>query len=166
MVVVSFFCTFTAIINQSLMITFVGDFESKTDEKGRIVLPAAFKKALSGEGEVRLVVRKDLFEDCLVIFPHSEWETELKQIQEKLNPYNREHNVFLREFFKRSAEMVLDGNGRFLVPRRLMELAGIDREVVLVGVNNKIEMWDKTRYEASGIGSDDFASLAGKLLGN
>ncbi len=148
------------------MITFVGDFESKTDEKGRIVLPAAFKKVLSGEGEERFVVRKDLFESCLVLFPYSEWEAELNRVREKLNPYNREHSRFLRDFFKGSAEVTLDGNGRFLVPRRLMDLAGIDREVILVGVDKKIELWDRTLYNAAGMNGDELATLAEKLLGN
>lgn len=147
------------------MITFVGDFEVKTDDKGRIVLPSAFKKVLGANGDDRFVVRKDLYEVCLVLFPYAEWEQELNRIREKLNPYNREHSRFLRDFFKGSAEVTLDGNGRFLVPKRLMELAGIDREVVLVGVDKKIEIWDKTKYENSGMGSEELALMAEKFLG-
>ncbi|MFT3740267.1 MAG: division/cell wall cluster transcriptional repressor MraZ [Breznakibacter sp.] len=147
------------------MVTFVGDFEVKTDDKGRIVLPSAFKKVLGANGDERFVVRKDLYETCLVLFPYVEWEQELNRIRERLNPYNREHSRFLRDFFKGSAEVTLDGNGRFLVPKRLMELAGIDREVVLVGVDKKIEIWDKTKYENSGMDSEELASLAEKFLG-
>jgi MraZ protein len=127
---------------------------------------AAFKRVISGEGDERFVVRKDLFESCLVLFPYSEWESELNRIRTKLNPYNREHSRFLRDYFKGSAEIALDGNGRFLIPRRLMELAGIEREVILVGVDKKIELWDKAKYEASGMGSDELADLAEKLLGD
>jgi MraZ protein len=147
------------------MVTFIGDFEVKTDEKGRIVLPSVFKKVLGAGGDERFVVRKDLYEPCLVLFPYSEWELELNRLREKLNPYNRDHSRFLRDFFKGSAEVSLDGNGRFLVPKRLMELAGIDREVVLVGVDRKIELWDKTKYENSGVDGEEFALLAERLLG-
>jgi MraZ protein len=147
------------------MVTFVGDFEVKTDDKGRVVLPSVFKRALGAGGDERFVVRKDLYEPCLVLFPFAEWENELNRIRAKLNPYNREHSKFLRDFFKGSAELSLDGNGRFLVPKRLMELAGIDRELVLVGVDKKIEMWDKAKYEVSGLSGDELASLAEKLLG-
>lgn len=147
------------------MVTFVGDFEVKTDDKGRVVLPSAFKKVLGASGDERFVVRKDLYETCLVLFPYSEWEQELVRIREKLNPYNREHSRFLRDFFKGSAEITLDANGRFLVPKRLMELAGIDRELVLVGVDKKIEMWDKTQYESSGMGGEELAMMAEKFLG-
>lgn len=147
------------------MITFVGDFETKSDEKGRIVLPAAFKRVMNAGGDDRFVARKDLFEDCIVLFPYSEWEAELNRIREKLNAYNREHSRFLRDYFKGSAEVSLDANGRFLVPKRLMELAGIEREVILVGVDKKIEIWDKQRYEASGVDMDQLANLAEKILG-
>jgi MraZ protein len=158
--------TFTGKPEVNKMITFVGDFECKTDEKGRIVLPSAFKKVLNANGEERFVVRKDLFEECLVLFPYAEWEAELNRIREKLNPYNREHSRFLRDFFKGSAEVSLDANGRFLVPKRLCELAGIDREVVLVGVDKKIEMWDKEKYNNTSVDSDELASMAEKFLGN
>jgi MraZ protein len=100
-----------------------------------------------------------------VLFPYSEWEAELNRIREKLNAYNREHSRFLRDYFKGSAEVSLDANGRFLVPKRLMELAGIEREVILMGVDKKIEIWDKQRYEASGVDMDQLADLAEKILG-
>lgn len=166
LIVVLKLSTFTGKPEAMTMITFVGDFEGKTDEKGRIVLPSAFKKVLNANGEERFVVRKDLFEECLVLFPYAEWEVELNRIREKLNPYNREHSRFLRDFFKGSAEVMLDGNGRFLIPKRLAELAGIDREVVLVGVDKKIEIWDKAKYDNSGLDSNELASLAEKILGN
>ncbi len=147
------------------MITFVGDFECKTDDKGRVVLPSAFKKALNGGEDMRFIIRKDLFESCLTLFPYSEWELELNRVREKLNMYNREHSRFIRDFFKGSAEVSLDGNGRFLIPKRLAELVGLDRELVMVGVDNKIEIWDKATYENTGLNLDGLANMAEKLLG-
>ena len=147
------------------MCTFVGDFECRTDAKGRIVFPSAFKKAL-GERDARLVVRKDLFEACLVLYPYSVWEEELARIRSGLNPYNREHNRFLRLFFRGSAEIVLDGNGRFLVPKRLMEQAEIGRDVVLLGVDRYIELWDREKYVNRSATEDELGDLAEKILGN
>ena len=94
------------------MITFIGDFQCKVDEKGRIVLSAALKKAMADE--TRFVVRKDLFEECLVLYPYSYWEEELLKLRKKLNPYNREHKSFLRDFFKSTVEVSLDANGSSL----------------------------------------------------
>ncbi|MBN2164744.1 MAG: division/cell wall cluster transcriptional repressor MraZ [Marinilabiliaceae bacterium] len=148
------------------MITFVGDFQCKLDGKGRFVLPAAFKKVLNEKVEERLVVRKDLFESCLVLFPYSEWEQELNRIRTKLNIYNREHSRFLRDFFKGSVELSMDANGRLLVPKRLLDLVGVDRDVVLMGVDNKIELWDLELYDSQVVNSDDLGGLAEKILGN
>lgn len=146
------------------MFTFIGDFECRTDAKGRVVFPSAFKKVL-GEDDVRLVVRKDLFESCLVIYPFAVWEEELKRIREKLNPYNREHNRFLRNFFRGSAEVSLDGNGRFLIPKRLMEQIDAGREVILLGVDRCIEVWDKGVYEEVELSREGLGDLAEKILG-
>ncbi|WP_462316945.1 division/cell wall cluster transcriptional repressor MraZ [Marinilabilia sp.] len=146
------------------MFTFIGDFACRTDAKGRVVFPSAFKKGL-GEGDVRLVVRKDLFESCLVIYPFSVWEEELIRIRAKLNPYNREHNRFLRNFFRGSAEVSLDGNGRFLIPKRLMEQIDAGREVVLLGVDRFIEVWSKEAYEEGELSRGGLGDLAEKILG-
>lgn len=146
------------------MVTFIGDFECKVDAKGRIVLPAAFKKALA-EGEERLIVRKDLFENCLVIYPYSYWEEELLNIRQKLNPYDREHKQFLREFFRATAEVTLDGNGRFLIPKRLTDQIKVEREVVLIGVDRYIELWSKKAYWTMNDDPNKLASQAQQFLG-
>lgn len=146
------------------MFTFIGDFECRTDAKGRIVFPSAFKKVL-GEDDLRLVVRKDLFESCLVIYPFAVWEEELTRIRQQVNPYNREHNRFLRNFFRGSAEIALDGNGRFLVPKRLMEQINAEREVILLGVDRYIEVWNKSTYLDGDLSGDELGNLAEKIMG-
>ncbi|MGQ1890892.1 division/cell wall cluster transcriptional repressor MraZ [Thermophagus sp. OGC60D27] len=147
------------------MCTFIGDFECRTDAKGRIVFPSVFKREL-GAGDLRLIVRKDLFEPCLVLYPYSVWEEKLERIRAGLNPYNREHTRFLRLFFRGSAEVSLDGNGRFLVPKRLMEQVEIDREVVLLGVDRYIEMWNKEGYYRKDMTQDELGNLAEKIFGD
>lgn len=146
------------------MVTFIGDFECKADAKGRIVLPAAFKKAV-GQEELRFVVRKDLFEKCLVLYPYAYWEEELVILRKKLNPYKREHKQFLRDFFRASAEVCLDSNGRFLIPRRLMDQVEVEREVMLVGVDRYIELWSREAYLAISDNPDALAGQAEALLG-
>lgn len=146
------------------MFTFIGDFECRTDAKGRIVFPSAFKKVV-GEDHVRFVVRKDLFESCLVLYPHEVWEEELSQIRAGINIYNREHNRFLRHFFRSSAEVTLDGNGRFLIPKRLMDQIDAGRDLILLGVDRYIEVWDKETYVKGALSGDDLGNLAEKILG-
>ena len=148
------------------MATFIGDYTCKVDAKGRIILPAAFKKQMPADAQDHFVVRKDIFDRCLVLYSIEDWNRQLDKIRSRINPYNREHNLFLRNFFKGTAELSLDNNNRLLIPRRLMEIAGIERDVVLAGQDGRVEIWAADLYEKIDMPPEDFANLAEKLLGN
>ena len=147
------------------MTTFVGDYPVKVDAKGRVLFPSAFKKQLNEAAGNRFVVKKDIFENCLILYPYDEWERQVKIIRSRINPYKKEHAKFLREFYKGTAEFSLDSNGRILFPKRLLELVSITKEIVMAGQDDKIEIWDKTIYDSQNMSEDDFADLAEKLLG-
>src|SRR5512137_1261651 len=113
------------------MATFIGNYACKVDVKGRIILPVAFKKQMPADAQDHFVVRKDIFEECLVLYSIDDWNRQIEKIRSRINPYNREHNMFLRNFFKGTAELSLDNNNRLLIPKRLLDLAGAGRDVVL-----------------------------------
>ena len=148
------------------MATFIGDYTCKVDVKGRIILPMAFKKQMPAGAQDHFVVRKDIFDRCLVLYSIEDWNRQLEKIRSRINPYNREHNVFLRNFFKGTAELSLDSNNRLLIPKRLLEIAGISRDIVLAGQDGRIEMWAADLYEKIDMPSEEFANLAEKLMGN
>jgi MraZ protein len=147
------------------MATFIGDYTCKVDVKGRIILPMAFKKQMPADAQDRFVVRKDIFENCLVLYAIEDWNRQLEKIRKRINQYNREQNMFLRNFFKGTAELSLDNNNRMLVPKRLMDLIGADRDVVLAGQDGRIEIWAADIYNKINMPSEDFANLAEKLMG-
>ncbi|MBE9466956.1 MAG: division/cell wall cluster transcriptional repressor MraZ [Bacteroidetes bacterium] len=147
-----------------VMTTFIGDYPCKVDVKGRIMLPSTLKRQMKSSVDIKFVIKKDLFEKCLILFPIEEWERQNKIIRSKINPYKKEHNKFLRGFYKGTAEIILDGNNRFLVPKRLLEVVGIDKEVILAGQDGKIEIWDKDLYNDIVGDEDDFAELAEKIM--
>ena len=147
------------------MATFIGDYTCKVDVKGRIILPAAFKKQMPVDAQDHFVVRKDIFENCLVLYAIEDWDRQLIKIRKKLNPYNREQNMFLRNFFKGTAELSLDNNNRILVPKKLMDLIGADRDVVLAGQDGRIEIWAADIYDKIDMPAEDLANLAEKFLG-
>jgi MraZ protein len=147
------------------MATFLGDYTCKVDVKGRIILPVAFKKQMPANAQDHFVVRKDIFDNCLVLYAIEDWNLQLEKIRKELNPYNREQNMFRRNFFKGTAELSLDNNNRILVPKRLMEMIGAERDVVLAGQDGKIEIWAAENYEKVDMPAEDFARLAEKYLG-
>jgi len=149
-----------------IMAAFIGDFTCKLDAKGRIVLPAPFKKIMVANGSDRFVVRKDLFENCLILTPFNQWESELEKIRAKLNAYKRDHNKFIRAFFKGLAEVSFDSNGRILIPRKLKNAIGADGEVILVGVDSHIEIWSDKEYDSLDIEPEELGKLAEDILGS
>lgn len=148
------------------MTTFIGDYTCKVDAKSRILLPSAFKRQMSKDIQEKFVIKRDIFEKCLLLFPIDEWERQNKILRSKTNPYNREHNKFLRGFFKGIAEVSLDANNRLLIPKRLLDEIGADKELVLAGQFGKIEIWSKDMYHQIESGSSDLATLAEKIMGS
>ncbi len=147
------------------MATFIGDYHCKLDSKGRVMLPSAFKKQMPATASDRFVIKRDIFERCLVLYPMDEWERQNTIIRSRINPYNKEHNAFLRGFYKGTAELVLDNNNRILIPKRLLETIIDDSEIVMAGQYGRIEIWSANHYESVADNADEFAALAEKILG-
>jgi MraZ protein len=147
------------------MATFIGDYTCKVDVKGRIILPVAFKKQMPADAQDHFVVKKDIFENCLVLYSIEDWNRQLEKIRKRLNPYKREHNTFLRNFFMGTAELSLDNSNRLLIPKRLMDQIGAERDVVLAGQDGRIEIWAESVYGTIGMVPGEFADLAERVMG-
>jgi MraZ protein len=145
------------------MAYFIGDHTCKIDNKGRILFPAALKKQLKDDSD-RFVVKKDLFENCLVLYTNEEWERQNQLIRSRTNPFNKEHNRFLRGFSRGTAEIILDNSSRMLLPKRLLDLIGADKEIVLSGQDSKIEIWTKQGYDSIEEDENAFAGLAEQIM--
>ncbi|MCQ2215795.1 MAG: cell division/cell wall cluster transcriptional repressor MraZ [Bacteroidales bacterium] len=147
------------------MSSFIGDFDAKMDIKQRVVLPAAFKRSLEEMGEVRLVAQKDIYENCLRLVPYKTWEEDMAALRAKLNLYNRQHMQLLRAYQANTAEMQLDSNGRVLIPKKLTDLAHIDRDVKFLGVDRYVEIWSTEIYDQqSDANAEVLAQLAQEIL--
>jgi MraZ protein len=147
------------------MTRFLGEYDCKLDPKGRIILPAGLKRQVPAEAEDTFVVNRG-FEKCLVLYPKNEWEKISLEIN-NLNPYKKQNREFIRYFFRGASELTLDTQNRLLLPKRLLEYAGIDKELVLFAHTNKIEIWAKDNYDS--LLSDepeDFSGLAEIVMGN
>lgn len=122
---------------------FLGNSEAKTDAKGRVFLPAVFRKQLQAAGEECLVMRKDTFQDCLVLYPESAWNKQMDELRSRLNRWNQKHQMIFRQFVSDVELISLDSNGRFLIPKRYLKLANISQEVRIIGMDDTIEIWPK-----------------------
>ncbi len=147
------------------MASFIGDYLCKIDSKGRALLPAAFKKQMPVTAGDRFVIKKDIYEKCLILYTIDEWDKQNELLRSRLNPYNKEHSKLLRAYYRGTAEVSLDASNRLLLPKRLLNLADIGKEVYMSGQDKKIEIWAKEIYERNDINEDEFADLAENILG-
>ena len=126
---------------------FTGSIDAKTDEKGRVFVPSVFRKILQKEEEEGLVLRRDIFEHCLVLYPKSVWDAHVDMVRARTNPFDRRQREGLRLFTADAENITLDNGGRMLIPRRYLEHAGIKNDVRFIGVDNTIEIWSKQAAE-------------------
>ena len=120
---------------------FMGEYNHSIDQKGRLIVPSKFREQLGNE----FVVTKGL-DGCLFVYSNEEWQ----RIEEKFREIpltTKDARKFSRFFFAGAATCEVDKQGRILIPSVLREFAGLEKDVVLVGVLSKIEIWDKQRYE-------------------
>ena len=160
-------CTFTvAFYNKVRMIRFLGNIEAKTDAKGRVFIPATFRKQLQGAGEERLVLRKDVFQDCLVLYPESVWFATQEQLRQRLSKWNARQQAVFRQFVSDAEVVIPDANGRILIPRRYLQMAGIGSDVRFIGVDDTIEIWARERAEQPFMDAQEFSNALEEALGN
>ncbi len=124
---------------------FLGNIEAKLDAKGRAFLPSTFRKVLQGAGEERLVLRKDVFQQCLVLYPESVWNEQMDALRSRLNRWNARHQQIFRQFVSEVEQVALDGNGRFLIPRRCLTDSEINQDIRFIGMGDTIEIWSNEK---------------------
>lgn len=146
------------------MSKFLGEFDCKLDAKGRMMIPVGLKKQLPEAGDKGLVINRG-FEKHLVIYTREEWDKIVGDL-EKLNSYEKKTREFIRYFTRGASELTLDSAGRVLLPKPLLEYAGIESDVVLSCQFNKIEVWAEKAYNAQLDNEpENFAKLAEEVMG-
>ena len=145
------------------MIGFLGEYEVTLDAKGRFLLPAGFKKQLE-DGANQFVINRGI-EACLSLYPMQSWEPIFSEVS-KLNDFDPKVRQFRRYFLNGATNVELDAAGRLLLPKSLMEYAGLEKDAVLVSAVNKIEIWDKTKYTQffESFSPESFSDLANEVM--
>lgn len=148
------------------MLQFLGNIEAKIDAKARLFVPAAFRKILQSSGQNTLILRKDLFQDCLVLYPLVVWEEEVAKLRSRLNRWDMEQQALFRQFVVDAERMEMDTNGRILIPKRYCQMVGITTDVRFLGVDNTIEIWTNDALNKTLIPAGDFSSCIQALMNN
>ena len=143
---------------------FTGEYECKVDAKGRLRLPSALLRQIGGV-TIPFTLNRG-FEQHLIMYPKEVWERKTKEINQ-LNIYNKQHRKVIRYFYRGATEVQLDKADRVLLPKSLLEYAGIKNEAILFAYQDQIEIWSKAKYDAMlDEEPEDFSDLADQAFGN
>ena len=145
------------------MYQLAGEYDCKIDAKGRLKLPSGLLKQL-GDMSLNFTINRG-FETHLMLYPENEWLAKTKEIDQKLNIYKTKDREVLRYFYRGATKVVADSSERILIPKGLMQFAGLEKEVVLFAYQKQVEIWAKNRYEA--IISEEpveFADIADRIF--
>ncbi len=148
------------------VVNLIGTYECKIDAKGRLMVPAAIKKQLVPILQDGFVLKRSVFNPCLELYPMKQWDKVMAKIG-TLNRFVKQNNDFIRKFNAGVKQVEVDTNGRLLIPKDLVRIAGIEKEIVITSAIDIIEIWDKNQYENTiDTPADDFAKLAEEVMGN
>jgi len=124
---------------------FRGRYEYAIDPKGRVNIPSRFREQLSESGLESIVITN--YSGCIYAYPSGEWERIEEKLASKVSSVNRKKNAFVRFFVGGAVEVAPDKQGRILIPPSLRSYAGLDRDVVILGMPNRFEIWDRERWD-------------------
>ncbi|MEX1140127.1 MAG: division/cell wall cluster transcriptional repressor MraZ [Bacteroidota bacterium] len=127
------------------MSSFKGRYSYSVDNKGRIALPAKLRKSVSPAANDTFIITRG-FEQCLFLYPQDEWN-KLEDSIRNLSPSNPQHRFLVRTLLQWSSDCQLDSQARISVPQDLLKFAGIENEVLVLGVLERIEIWNPRVYE-------------------
>ncbi len=147
------------------MYQLTGEYECSIDPKGRLRIPSALLRQFGGTPALSLVVNRG-FEKHLMLYPREVWNRKVAEVNQ-LNIYNTNERNFMRYFYRGASELEIDNVDRVLIPKSLMDYAGIEKDVILFAYHEQIELWSKEAYnQITNVEPDDFSALAESVFGN
>ena len=137
----------------------MGEYSHTIDTKGRLIVPSKFRESLGDS----FVVTKGL-DGCLFVYDMTEWKSFEEKLKE-LPMSHRDTRKFARFFLAGASQVEVDKQGRILIPAKLRKSAGLEKDLVFVGMINRVEIWDKDTFEAQTLGSEMSMEEAMDALG-
>tara|TARA_B100001996_G_scaffold148187_1_gene112860 strand:+ start:256 stop:720 length:465 start_codon:yes stop_codon:yes gene_type:complete len=146
--------------------TFIGEYSYSLDSKGRINMPAKFRQVLSKDNKNTFVITRGM-DACVWVYPLNQW-LEIEKSLRSLSSLSKIHRTFVRNTARYATPSTYDKQGRITIPPSLVDYAGLDKDVLIIGMVNKMEIWDtknleKTEKEALEIDLAEYDDLAQKI---
>ena len=153
------FTIFAADFNQKwCMSTFIGNIEGRLDEKGRIFVPAVYRKILAEDESKRIVMRRDTDNECLMFYPESVWNEKVEQLRQTLDEWDPEDQLILMQFMADAEYLEMDGQGRILLQKKNLETIGAQQDVLFVGMLNRFALWAPEKFAEKRLSQTELAA--------
>lgn len=133
------------------MSTFIGNIEARADEKGRIFVPATYRKILSEQTSKRIVMRRDTDNECLIFYPETIWNEKVGQLRHALDEWDPEDQMLLMQFMSDAEFLDMDNQGRILLQKKNLETIGVQQDVLFVGMLDRFALWNPNTFAAKRI---------------
>lgn len=147
------------------MVSFYSIYPVNVDSKGRVVLPAPFKKEMGDALETVYIVEKDVYDKCLNVYPLSAWQARVEKLKLRLNMDDPMQSKMLSRYFEEIVKVNMADNGRLNIPNEMLQYAGISKDAVFTGQGVRMRLWDPERHESSRLSDEDYAKMYKELLG-
>ena len=143
---------------QTHMQTFVGNIDGRLDEKGRIFVPAIYRRILADSASKRIVMRRDTDNECLMFYPEEGWNEKVEQLRQALDEWDPEDQLILMQFMADAEYMEMDGQGRILLQKKNLETIGAQQDVLFVGMLNRFALWAPEKFAEKRLSQTELAA--------
>ena len=140
------------------MQTFVGNIEGRLDEKGRIFIPATYRRILAETNAKRIVMRRDTDNECLMFYPEEVWNEKVETLRAALDEWDPEDQLILMQFMADAEYLEMDSQGRILLQRKNLETIGAQNDVLFVGMLNRFALWTPDTFAAKRLSQTELAA--------
>ena len=144
--------------SNTMMQTFVGKIEGRLDDKGRIFVPAGYRKILAEFESKRIVMRRDTDNECLMFYPEKVWNEKVETLRSNLDEWDPEDQLILMQFMSDAEYMELDGQGRILLQKKNLDTIGAQQDVLFVGMLNRFALWAPETFENKRLSQTELAA--------
>lgn len=151
-----FFVILHSILN--IMSTFIGNIDARLDEKGRIFVPAAYRRILDENESRRMVMRRDTDNECLIFYPEQVWNQKVEALRQALDEWDPEDQLILMQFMADAEFIEPDSQGRILLQKKNLENINAGQELLFVGMLDRFAVWNPQTFNEKCVGQRDLAA--------
>ena len=139
------------------MNTFIGNIEARLDGKGRVFVPASYRKILAEMGSAHIIMRRDTDNECVIFYPEHVWQNKVNQLRSALDEWEPEDQMILMQFMSEAEILAMDSQGRVLLQKKHIEMIGAQQDILFVGMLDRFAIWNPTVFNEKQMPQKDLA---------